>query len=172
MAWRGGNGKGQLWPISGQILAAGRPERQIRISHLNHVVLLLQSDLGQTPGQQLVHIVIDPHRHLDELHSVGTRQTLSICRGEERERKMALVSMWMGNRPIIDLPCVDTARERAKSILFAAKMTARLRNKSMSCSMVNICSARVKEDLSTTENTTRNASALSSSSCSSGSGWE
>lgn len=62
-------------------------------------------------------------------------------------------------------PWVDTARERARSILLAAKMTARLRNKSMSCSIVSICSARVKEDLSTTEKMIRNASARSSSSC-------
>lgn len=71
----------------------------------------------------------------------------------------------MGIHEGVDRPCVETALERARSILLAAKMTARLRSKSMSCSIVSICSARVKEDLSTTENTIRNASALSSSSC-------
>lgn len=145
-------------------------------------MLLLQSDLRQAAGQQLVHIVIYAHGHLDELNSVRAGQALAICigQGSEREkgrRNKKLMSACMDNPSInniqltstdwphwFNVPCVDTARERAKSILFAAKMTARLRNKSMSMSIVNICSARVKDALSTTEKMTRNASALSSSS--------
>lgn len=56
------------------------------ISHLNHVVLLLQSDLRQTAGQQLVHIVVYAHGHLNELHPVRARQTLAVWKGRQTEQ--------------------------------------------------------------------------------------
>lgn len=62
-------------------------------------------------------------------------------------------------------PCVDTALERAKSILLATMITGRDRIKSMSCSDCTNCSTRVNDDLSTTEKTSTNASLFSNSSC-------
>lgn len=63
-----------------------------------------------------------------------------------------------------DLPCEDTALDRAKSILLATMITGRVRIKSISCSDCSNCSTRVNDALSTTENTRTNASHFSSSS--------
>lgn len=50
-----------------------------------------------------------------------------------------------------NLPCDETALDRAKSILFAAMITGRVRIKSKSCNVINTCSIRVNEALSTHE---------------------
>lgn len=51
----------------------------------------------------------------------------------------------------IYIPCDDTALERAKSILLATKIMARVRSSSMSINEESNCSACVNDDLSTTE---------------------
>lgn len=66
---------------------------------------------------------------------------------------------------IFSLPWDETALERAKSILFAAMITGRVRIKSISCSDISNCSTRVYDALSTQEYTKTNASAFSNSSC-------
>lgn len=48
-------------------------------SHLDDVVLPLQADLREDAGQQFVDVVIDAHRHLDELDAERARQALAIC---------------------------------------------------------------------------------------------
>lgn len=63
------------------------------------------------------------------------------------------------------LPCDETALERAKSILFATIITGRVRIKSKSWNVINSCSMRVNDALSTHEYTNINASALMYSSC-------
>lgn len=45
---------------------------------------VLQSYLIQNPDQQVVHVVVDPDRDLDELHPIGARHALAICNGSTR----------------------------------------------------------------------------------------
>lgn len=62
-------------------------------------------------------------------------------------------------------PCAETARDLAKSILLATRIIGRVLIKSISCRRDRICLDRVNDSLSTTEYTTRYASAFSNSSC-------
>lgn len=54
---------------------------------LRHVAAVLQADLVQDTDQQMVHVVVDPDRDLDELHPIGARHALAICITRKRIRE-------------------------------------------------------------------------------------
>ena len=48
-------------------------------SSVLRVARLLQPNLIENADQQVVHVVVDPDRDLDELHPIGARHALAIC---------------------------------------------------------------------------------------------
>lgn len=117
--------------------------------YLQDIVLLLKTDLCQNSGQQLVDVVIYSDWNLNELCSKRARQTFSVYIYIYKKYSINLIwfELYMKSR----LPCEDTARERAKSILLATRIMARVRSSSMSINEASSCSACVNDDLSTTE---------------------
>lgn len=73
----------RLVPVAAATLVAGSVSAPI----LRHVAAVLQTDLIQDADQQMVHVVVDPDRDLDELHPIGARHALAICITSERIRE-------------------------------------------------------------------------------------
>lgn len=59
-------------PVSAALAAAAAVTVVLALDHL-------QADLAQYADQEIVDVVVDAHRHLDELGAIGAGQTFSVC---------------------------------------------------------------------------------------------